>query len=36
VVAAGLHEYLDEVQLALLDFGAAIDRTFFHAEPHEA
>jgi uncharacterized alpha-E superfamily protein len=36
VVAAGLHEYLDEVQLALLDFGAAINRTFFHAEPHEA
>jgi uncharacterized alpha-E superfamily protein len=36
VVASGLHEYLDEVQLALLDFGAAINRTFFHAEPHEA
>jgi uncharacterized alpha-E superfamily protein len=32
VIAGGLHEYLDEVQLALLEFGHQVDRTFFHAE----
>lgn len=32
VIAAGLHEYLDEVQVALLEFGRQVDRTFFHAE----
>jgi uncharacterized alpha-E superfamily protein len=29
VIAAGLHEYLDEVQLALLDFSAEVSSTFF-------
>lgn len=29
VVASGLHEYLDEVQLALLAFGAEVAATFF-------
>ena len=36
VVAAGLHEYLDEVQLALLDFGGQINGTFFKAEEQAA
>jgi uncharacterized alpha-E superfamily protein len=30
VIASGLHEYLDEVQIALLDFGAEVSDTFFH------
>lgn len=34
VLASGLHEYLDEVQLALLEFGRQVDKTFFHAEYH--
>lgn len=29
VVASGLHEYLDEVQVALLDLGAQVSDTFF-------
>ena len=29
VVASGLHEYLDEIQVALLDFGAQVSETFF-------
>lgn len=29
VVTAGLHEYLDDVQLALLDLGAQVSETFF-------
>ena len=31
VIASGLHEYLDEVQVALLAFGAEIASTFFYA-----
>jgi uncharacterized alpha-E superfamily protein len=30
VIVSGLHEYLDEVQIALLDFGAQVSSTFFH------
>lgn len=30
IVASGLHEYLDEVQQALLRFGSQIADTFFH------
>lgn len=30
VIASGLHEYLDEVQVVLLDFGAQVSATFFH------
>jgi uncharacterized alpha-E superfamily protein len=30
IIASGLHEYLDEVQIALLRFGDQIARTFFH------
>ena len=29
VIACGLHEYLDEVQLALLDLGSQVSDTFF-------
>jgi uncharacterized alpha-E superfamily protein len=29
VIASGLHEYLDEVQLALLDLGSEVSDTFF-------
>ncbi|MBW2509110.1 MAG: alpha-E domain-containing protein, partial [Deltaproteobacteria bacterium] len=29
VIASGLHEYVDEVQLALLDLGAKVASTFF-------
>lgn len=32
VIESGLHEYLDEVQVALLDLGAQMAATFFHAE----
>jgi uncharacterized alpha-E superfamily protein len=31
VVASGLHEYLDEVQVALNAFGSQVATTFFHA-----
>lgn len=31
VIASGLHEYLDEVQVALLDFGGEVSNTFFHS-----
>jgi len=31
VIAFGLHEYLDEVQVELLAFGAEVASTFFHA-----
>ncbi|MGB5193194.1 MAG: hypothetical protein WBN70_09460, partial [Polyangiales bacterium] len=31
VIASGLHEYLDAVQIALLDFGSDVASTFFHA-----
>jgi uncharacterized alpha-E superfamily protein len=30
VIASGLHEYLDEVQIALLAFGAEVTSTFFY------
>ena len=30
VIAAGLHEYLDEVQIALLELGTEVASTFFH------
>jgi hypothetical protein len=30
VIASGLHEYLDEVQVALLAFGAEVASTFFY------
>jgi uncharacterized alpha-E superfamily protein len=32
VIKAGLHEYLDEVQVALLDFGAQVAATFFYSD----
>lgn len=32
VVGSGLHEYLDEVQIALADFGSQMASVFFHAE----
>jgi len=32
VVESGLHEYLDEVQVALVSFGTQIGSTFFHAD----
>jgi uncharacterized alpha-E superfamily protein len=31
VITSGLHEYLDAVQIALLDFGSDVASTFFHA-----
>lgn len=30
VIATGLHEYLDEVQIALLELGTEVTSTFFH------
>jgi uncharacterized alpha-E superfamily protein len=30
VIESGLHEYLDEVQVALVNFGTQITETFFH------
>jgi uncharacterized alpha-E superfamily protein len=33
VVGAGLHEFLDEVQLALLALGHQISETFFATQP---